>query len=107
MQYKNPDPEYDSGSGSLKIFNIIKMNTEDSLQSSTGHNPGSLDEIQQQADKPKAQSPAEAGINNRDEDAADPDLAASETSKGFDRDQEQLELGLDDGDLDTDIPDSK
>jgi hypothetical protein len=83
------------------------MNTEDSLQSSAGHNPGSLDENQQQADKPKADSPATAGVNSRDEDAADPDLAAQGTSKSFDRDQEQLDLGLDDGDLDTDIPDSK
>lgn len=79
------------------------MNNEDELQSSKGHNPGSPDEMQQQADKPKADSPATAGINNRDEDAADPELASQETSKGFDRDQEELELGLDDGDLDTDI----
>jgi hypothetical protein len=45
-------------------------------------------------------SPANAGTESRDEDAADDDYAASETSKGFDRDQEELDLGLQDGDLD-------
>jgi hypothetical protein len=83
------------------------MNTDESLKSSAGHNPGSLDESKQQADKPKADSSASAGVDTRDEDAADPEFAAQGTSKGFDRDQEQLELGLDDGDLDTDLPDSK
>jgi hypothetical protein len=82
------------------------MNTNDSLQSSKGHNPGSLDENEQQADKSKATSPATAGINNRDEDAADPDIAQSETSKGFDRDQQELDYGFDEGDLDNDLPDS-
>ena len=78
------------------------MNTDESLQSSKGHNPGSRDELQQQQDKPKADSPATAGVDNRDEDAADPDAAANGTSKSFDRDQEALDLGLDDGDLDND-----
>ncbi|MEJ7557952.1 MAG: hypothetical protein WKF66_06555 [Pedobacter sp.] len=81
------------------------MNTDDSLQSSKGHNPGSLDENEQQGIKPQADSSATAGVNSRDEDAADSDFAAQGTSKGFDRDQEELDLGLDDGDLDTDIPD--
>jgi hypothetical protein len=80
------------------------MNTENDLQSSKGHNPGSPDENQQQADKPQADSPATAGVNNRDEDAADPNLAEQETSKGFDRDQQELDTGLDDGDLDNDLP---
>jgi hypothetical protein len=71
-------------------------------QNSKGHDPGSRDEKQQQADKPMADSPATAGVNNRDEDAADPERAGQGTSKGFDRDQEELELGLDDGDLDND-----
>lgn len=78
------------------------MNTNEDLQNSKGHDPGSRDESQQQADKPKADSPATAGVNNRDEDAADPEFAARDTSKGFDRDQEQLDLGIDDGDLDED-----
>ncbi|HKG05280.1 MAG TPA: hypothetical protein VKB19_02425 [Pedobacter sp.] len=81
------------------------MNTDNSLQSSKGHNPGSPDEAQQQADKPRANSSAAAGVNNRDEDAADPALPENETSKGFDRDREELETGLDDGDLDNDAPD--
>jgi len=79
------------------------MNKDNALQSSKGHNPGSRDERQQQADKPKAGSPATAGVDNADEDAADPQLADKDTSKGFDRDQEQLELNLDDGDLDNDV----
>jgi hypothetical protein len=85
-------------------FKPRKMNKENSLQSSKGHNPGSRDETQQQADKPQADSPATAGENNRDEDAADPNRVENETSKGFDRDQQELETGLDDGDLDTDVP---
>lgn len=79
-----------------------KKETEN-LQHSKGHRSGLLDEKHQSADKPKADSPATAGINNRDEDAADPERAASETSKGFDRDQQELDLGFDDGDLDTDV----
>jgi hypothetical protein len=78
------------------------MNKDDALQSSKGHNPGSRDESQQQADKPKADSAATAGVNNRDEDAADPELADQGTSKSFDRDQAQLDLELNDGDLDND-----
>ena len=81
----------------------LESNREEAPQSSAGHNLGSLDETQQQAPKPKADSPATAGIANRDEDAADPNLAQEETSKSFDRDQEELELGLDDGDLDNDV----
>jgi hypothetical protein len=80
------------------------MENNEPLQSSKGHNPGSPDENHQKADKPKADSPATAGIGNRDEDAADPEKAEQETSKGFDRDQQALELGLDDGDLDNDVP---
>ena len=83
------------------------MENEDVLQSSKGHRPGSLDENMQQSDKPKADSPATAGIENRDEDAADPEMAAKDTSKGFDRDQQELDLGLDDGDLDNDVPKEK
>lgn len=79
------------------------MNKDNALQSSKGHNPGSRDERQQQADKPKTDSPATAGVDHADEDAADPQLADQDTSKGFDRDQEQLELNLDDGDLDNDV----
>jgi len=40
---------------------------------------------------------------NRDEDTADPEFAAKDCSKAFDRDQEKLDLGLDDGDLNTDL----
>jgi len=76
---------------------------KESLQSSAGHNPGSIDEKKQQSDKRKANSPASSGVNNRDEDAADPTTAKHENSKSFDRDQEQLALGLDDGDLDNDV----
>ena len=83
------------------------MENEDVLQSSKGHRPGSLDKKMQQSDKPKADSPATAGIENRDEDAADPEMAAKDTSKGFDRDQQELDLGLDDGDLDNDVPKEK
>ena len=83
------------------------MNKDNTLQSSKGHNPGTPDETHQEAEKPKADSPATAGIDNRDEDAADPELAEAETSKSFDRDQEELELGLDDGDLDNDLPDGR
>ena len=72
------------------------------LQSSKGHKSGLLDEKFQQGDKPKASSLATAGIKNRDEDAADPEFAKKGTSKGFDRDQQELALGLDDGDLDND-----
>ena len=79
------------------------MNSADSLQSSKGHRPGSRDEDQQQRDKPQSDSSATAGVDNRDEDAADPELARHDTSKGFDRDQQELELGLDDGDLDNDV----
>lgn len=82
------------------------MKNNEPLHSSEGHRPGILDEKQQQADKPKASSPATAGINNRDEDAADPERANKETSKGFDRDQQEISLGLDDGDLDNDLPQS-
>jgi len=70
------------------------MENNEDLQSSKGHNPGSLDEHKQQADKPTAESPATAGIENRDEDAADPAKAEEETSKGFDRDQVAIDLGL-------------
>jgi hypothetical protein len=49
-------------------------------------------------------SSATAGANSTDEDAADEQFAAENTAKGFDRDQEELELGLDDGDLDFDLP---
>ena len=73
------------------------------LRNSEGHRPGSRSEEEQAADKPMADSPATAGLGNRDEDAADPELAASDTSKGFDRDQEELDLGFDDGDFDTDV----
>jgi len=79
------------------------MIEKDELQSSKGHNPGSRDEQQQQAHKSIAGSPATAGVEHRDEDAADPDMAQNDTSKGFDRDQEQLEFGFDDGDLDNDV----
>jgi hypothetical protein len=70
------------------------MENNEPLQSSKGHNPGSLDESYQQADKPKAESPATTGVDNQDEDAADPERTASGTSKGFDRDQEAVDLGL-------------
>jgi hypothetical protein len=78
------------------------MENKESLQSSKGHDPGSLDEKYQQSDKPTADSPATAGIGNRDEDAADPKRAAEGTSKGFDSDQQAIDAGLDDGDLDND-----
>lgn len=80
------------------------MENDEQLESSKGHNPGTPNESHQQADKPKADSPATAGIDNRDEDAADPEKASEETSKGFDSDQQALEAGLDDGDLDNDVP---
>ncbi len=48
---------------------------------------------------PSGTDPATAGENSTDEDAANPDLAKTETSKGFDRDQEELSAGFDDGDL--------
>jgi hypothetical protein len=57
-------------------------NSDKPLQSSDGHNPGSRDELHQQAEKPQADAPAVAG---------------------FDRDQQELETGLDDGDLDNDV----
>ena len=81
------------------------MEDKQPLQNSKGHRPGIRDEHQQEADKPKADSPATAGINNIDEDAADPERTTSgETSKGFDRDQEAVNLGLIDGDkLDKDL----
>lgn len=41
-----------------------------------------------------------AGTDSTDEDAADQDFAEHGTSKGYDRDQEELDLGLKDGDLD-------
>lgn len=72
------------------------------LANSEGHRPGLRSEQEQEAEKPLADSPATAGVGNRDEDAADPDLAESSTSKSFDRDQQELDLGFDDGDLDTD-----
>lgn len=78
------------------------MENDDQLHSSKGHREGLLDEKLQQSDKPKADSPATAGINNRDEDAADPDKANRETAKGFDSDQQGINAGLDDGDLDND-----
>jgi len=69
------------------------MSTEDSLQSSKGHNPRSLDEGQQQADKPIANSLATAGVNNQDEDAADP-----ETVRGsgftYDENKDQTDKSL-------------
>jgi len=89
----------------LSLKKIVMENqNKEQLKNSKGHRSGLLDEKFQSADKPKAESPAKAGIANRDEDAADPNLASNETSKGFDRDQEELSLGLDDGDLDTDAP---
>jgi hypothetical protein len=80
----------------FSLQTIKKMNNEneESLQSSKGHIVGNLDENSQQGEKPKADSPASAGINTRDEDAADPEKASNETSKGFDRDQEAIDLGL-------------
>ena len=78
-------------------------NSDKPLQSSDGHNPGSRDELHQQAEKPQADSPAVAGFDSPDEDAADPEAARQGTSKGFDRDQQELETGLDDGDLDNDV----
>lgn len=53
---------------------------------------------------PSGTSPCTAGTESADEDAANPDLAERDTSKGFDRDQEELDTGLDDGDLDNDVP---
>ena len=54
---------------------------------------------------PKSETAAAtAGKESKDEDAADENFAKEQTSKGFDRDQEELSLGLDDGDLDTDLP---
>jgi len=79
------------------------MENKEQLQSSKGHRPGLLDEKFQQSDKEKANSPATAGVNNRDEDAADPERAACGTSKGFDSDQQGIDAGLKDGDLDEDI----
>lgn len=56
-------------------------------------------------DTPKSKTAAAtAGTNDTDEDAANEQFASDETSKGFDRDQEAIELGLNDGDLDTDLP---
>jgi hypothetical protein len=72
----------------------MNQENEESLQSSKGHVEGNLDENLQQAEKPKADSPASAGVDSRDEDAADPEKASNETSKGFDRDQEAVDLGL-------------
>ena len=72
------------------------MKDKKPLQSSKGHRPGILDEHHQQADKPKAESSATAGVNNRDEDAADAERTTGETSKGFDRDQQAVNLGLGD-----------
>jgi len=74
------------------------MKDKKPLQSSKGHRPGILDEHQQQAHKQKADSSATAGVNNRDEDASDPERTSGETSKGFDRDQEAVNLGLEDND---------
>jgi hypothetical protein len=57
---------------------------------------------------PKSETAAaSAGANSTDEDAANEQFAERETSKGFDRDQEELNLGLDDGDLDTDLPEDR
>lgn len=78
-------------------------NTAKTLHSSEGHNPGSRDENQQQAEKPQADSPATVGTDYPDEDAADPEKADNETSKGFDSDQRAIDAGLDDGDLDNDV----
>lgn len=75
---------------------------KEQLRNSEGHRPGLRSEEEQAAGKPMADSPATAGVGNRDEDAADPEFAASGTSKGFDRDQQELDLGFEDGDLDTD-----
>lgn len=79
------------------------MENKEPLQSSKGHEPGLLPEDFQQSDKPKADSPATAGIANRDEDAADPERAAQGGSKGFENDQQGIDAGLDDGDLDNDL----
>lgn len=73
------------------------------LENSEGHNPGTRSEEEQASDKPMADSPATAGVGNRDEDAADSELAETDTSKGFDRDQQELDFGFDDGDLGTDV----
>jgi hypothetical protein len=48
-------------------------------------------------------SAAMSGSDSRDEDAADDDYAASGDPKSFERDQSELDLGLDDGDFDADI----
>jgi hypothetical protein len=77
-------------------------NIDKPLESSEGHNPGSRSEKAQQSEKPQADSPSTAGVENRDEDAANPQKAEQETSKGFDRDQQELEKGFNDGDLDND-----
>ncbi|HKG06918.1 MAG TPA: hypothetical protein VKB19_10695 [Pedobacter sp.] len=77
-------------------------NSDKPLQSSDGHNPGSRDDLHQQAEKLQADARAVAGFDSPDEDAADPEAATQGTSKGFDRDHQELETGLNDGDLDND-----
>lgn len=52
------------------------------LRNSKGHHPAMRSEEEQATDKPTGQSPATAGMGSRDE--------------------EELDLGFDDGDLDTD-----
>lgn len=50
------------------------------------------------------QSLASDGPISKAEGTESADLNDNDTSKSFDRDQEELDLGLDDGDLDTEDP---
>lgn len=45
------------------------------------------------------------GPVSKNEGTASPDLDENDTAKSFDRDQEELNYGFKDGDLDTDTPD--
>jgi hypothetical protein len=81
-----------------------KMETNEQ-QEKLGQENGRQQSQQQQEQGNYQQSlPSDGPVSNQEGDDG-PDLDERDTPKSFDRDQEQLDLGLRDGDLDTGIVD--
>jgi hypothetical protein len=87
-------------SQSNQIKNIQQIDSEDA-----NGQPGTIPE--KDTAKNKAQDKIQEGTGIAGTDISGEDSAnykrSSDTSKSFDRDQEAINLGLDDGDLDNDI----
>jgi len=123
-QQGNLDQATNASAGSFTLEPEKGIEGDSGSATNTGHLHGDLESLNEQSDQTDgsseereensgigfgetgapATSPALAGDENTDEDAADPDIASSDTSKGFDSDQQAIDAGLDDGDLDNDVP---